>query len=449
MKKKIRYLYWLVLEFVKKNKVTIIVTFTISFFALTIFQLIVGKPFIYKKRIGLVGQFSSSNLPDDILLLISNPLLISDEKNKYTPILLSSWEVDNNYKNYRLILKKNILWNDGAELTTTNLNLKIKDAQIKILDRYIFLVSFKNSTPNFFNYLTKPIIKNNFIGAAGKYKVKRYQIRNGLVTYLLLYPNISNLPIIEYKIFPTEEEMITSYKMGKIDLMTLRKKELADSFLSWRNTKVTKLVDNKHIFVIFFNNKKDLFRDKDFKKAIIKAVDKKKFSSMGLLNQLPISLNSLYYNSNFSIDIYLPDLLTEYINTHLKTTKASKIKLNFYTYFEYFNLAEEISNQLSSSNLDLQINFIRQQMPQDFDLLLTLLEIPGIEDQYLLWHSQQKITNISHYKNERIDKILENLRLTNKFEEKKKYADELQKVFNDDPGAFFLFQPYVFLVERK
>lgn len=447
--KKLRYLYWLVLEFIRKYKIIFFSTFVISFIVITFFSSATQNFFSNKKRIGYVGLFSPNYLPEEILQLISNPLLIADEKGSYTPILLSSWEVSENYKKYRLNLKKNILWNDGLKLTTDNLDLKVKDGLIKKLAPYTILITFQNPTPNFLKYLSKPLIRNNFIGAAGKYKIKRYKIKNGLVTYLLLSPNLSHLPVLEYRFFSTEEEMVVNYKLGKIDLMTVKKKELADNFVNWRNSKVTKLVDYKHLFTLFFNNDKELFQDRNFKKAIAKAINKKKLSSFGLENQSPVALNSLFYNPNLSADVYSPDYIIEYMNSHFKATMSAKIKFNLYTYYEYFNLAEEISNQLNQVNIEVKTIFIRQQIPKDFDLLLTLLEIPSIEDQYFLWHSQQKATNISNYKNELVDKLLEDLRLSIKYEEKKKAADDFQKIFNENPGAIFLYHPYVYLIERK
>ena len=449
MIKKIRYFYWLTLEFIRKYAINIILTFVISFIIISFFSLPIKKNFFSKKRVGLVGSFSPKNLPEEILYLISNPLLTYNEKGDYTPILLSSWEVKDNYKVYRLTLKKNVLWNDGEELTTGNLNIKIKDAQIKKIDRYSMFITFANSTPNFLNYLSKPLIKNLFVGAAGKYKVKKYQLKNGFVVYLLLIPNISNLPIIEYKIFPTEEEMILAYKLGKINEMTLKKKKLVDDFAKWKNSKITKLVDYKHILTIFFNNKKEFFKNKDFKKAIVRAIDKKKFSSMGIENSSPVPLNSIYYNSNLSPTFYSPDYLKEFINSQLKATSSAKIKLNLYTYYDFFNIANEIIDLLNQAEIEIQTIFIRQQIPENFDLMLTYLEIPSVEDQYLLWHSEQKKTNISHYKNERVDKLLEDLRLAINFDEKKKNADEFQKNFLDDPGAIFLFHPYVYLIEKR
>lgn len=449
MNKKIRYLYWFTLEFIRKHNVSIILTFVISFIIITFFSWPIQKIFFSKKRIGLVGSFSPKNLPEEILYLISNPLLTYDEKGNYTPILLSSWEVSNNYKVYRLTLKKKILWNDKEELTTSNLNIKIKDAQIKVIDRYSMSILFSNSTPNFLNYLSRPIIKNWFVGAAGKYRVKNYQVKNGFVNYLLLFPNIDNLPIIEYKIFPTEEDMALAYKMGQIDSMTLKKKNLVEDFTKWKNSKITKLVDYKHIFTIFFNNEKDLFKNKDFKKALIKAIDKKKFSLTGIENSSPVPLNSLYYNANLPPNFYSPDYLKEYVNSQIKATSSAKIKLNLYTYYDFINIANEIIDLLNQADIETRTIFIRQQIPKDYDLLLTYLEIPSIEDQYLLWHSEQKNSNISHYKNERVDKLLENLRLSPNFKEKKQNADDFQKNFLDDPGAIFLFHPYVYLIERK
>jgi ABC-type transport system substrate-binding protein len=79
--------------------------------------------------------------------------------------------------------------------------------------------------------------------------------------------------------------------------------------------------------------------------------------------------------------------------------------------------------------------------PQNFQALLAPEFIPQDPDQYLLWHSTQDKTNISHYKSDRIDKDLEDGRkATDPKFRKEKYLD-FQKVLLDDAPATFLYFP--------
>ena len=69
-------------------------------------------------------------------------------------------------------------------------------------------------------------------------------------------------------------------------------------------------------------------------------------------------------------------------------------------------------------------------------------------DQYVLWHSEQN-SNISGYKNLRIDKLLEDGRKTADINERKKIYSDFQKYILDDPPASFLYLPYTYEISRN
>ncbi len=348
-----------------------------------------------------------------------------------------------------MTLKKAILWNDGQEIFTNDINFNLTDAEQIKIDKKTFLIKFKQPTPNFLKYLTQPILKKNLIGAVGKYKINRYRVKEGIFKEIDLLPNLENLPTISYKFYPTEEEMVIDYKLGRINQMILKNKNLSDSFRSWKNTEITQMIDFQSMMIVFFNNQKKFFENKEFRKILKDGINKNDFREDGVSNSTPISLNSYYFNPLENHSFYSPDLVKEFVTNNFLSNNTKTLSLKLYTYYDYYKIAEIIKNQLKEVNIDVSINFIRDKIPDDFDLFLTLWEIPSIEDQYLYWHSQQKTTNISHYNNVRADKDLEELRLKTDVKEKRKIAFELQKLFNDDPPAIFLYQPYIYLVERK
>ncbi len=447
--KTFRYFYWVITEFIKKYSAVILTTFLISFIFITFFLQPLKKFFFIQKKVGYVGSFVYPKMPDEILSLISNPLLTINDKGEYTPVLLSSWEIKDNFKTYRLVLKKAILWNDGQEIFTDDINFNLSDAEVKKIDKKTFLIKFKQPTPNFFKYLTLPILKKNLIGAVGKYKISRYRLKEGVFKQIDLLPNLENLPTISYIFYPTEEEMVIDYKLGKINQMILKNKNLSDSFKSWKNTKITQMIDYQSMMIIFFNHQKKFFENKEFRKILKDGINKNDFREDGASNSTPISLNSYYHNPMENHSFYSPDLVKEFVINNFLSKDKKTLSLKLFTYYDYYQIAEIIKNQLKEVNIDVSINFIRDKIADDFDLFLTLWEIPSVEDQYFYWHSQQKTTNISHYNNIRVDKDLEELRLKTDLKEKRKIAFELQKLFNDDPPAIFLYQPYIYLVERK
>ncbi len=447
--KTFRYFYWLIIEFVKKYFTVILVTFLISFIFITFFLHSLKKFLFVEKKIGYVGSFVYPKIPDDVLALISNPLLMINDKGEYIPVLLSSWEIKDNFKTYRLVLKKDILWNDGQEIFTDDINFNFSGAEVKSIDKKTLLIRFKQPTPNFLNYLTQPILKKNLIGAVGKYKISRYRLKEGIFKEIYLLPNLDNLPTLSYKFYPTEEEMVINYKLGKINQMILKNKNLSDSFKKWKNTRITQMIDYRSMMIIFFNHQKKFFENKEFRKILKDGINKNDFREVGVSNSTPISINSYYHNSLENHSFYSPDLVKEFVINNFLSKGKKTLTLKLFTFYDYYQIAEIIKNQFKEVGIDVSINFIRDKIPDDFDLFLTLWEIPSVEDQYLYWHSQQKTTNISRYSNIRVDKELEELRLRTDIKEKRKIAYELQKLFNDDPPAIFLYQPYIYLIERK
>ena len=76
------------------------------------------------------------------------------------------------------------------------------------------------------------------------------------------------------------------------------------------------------------------------------------------------------------------------------------------------------------------------------------IDIPKDPDQYVLWHSTQP-TNISKYKNPRIDKLLEDGRVELNQETRKKIYLDFQRFLVEDSPAIFLYHPSFFTVLKK
>ena len=58
-------------------------------------------------------------------------------------------------------------------------------------------------------------------------------------------------------------------------------------------------------------------------------------------------------------------------------------------------------------------------VPTNYQALLAIFDAPDDPDQYSIWHSTQVQTNITHYSNPRIDKLLEDGRTTINQEDEK------------------------------
>lgn len=450
-KKAFRYYYWLLLEFIKKYSRLILMSFFIGFISLIGFLSV--SPYIKlifnkQESIGLSGNYDFTNLPDEIMTKVSNGLVTINEKGEIVPVLANSWEVKDSGKQYRFYLKNNLLWNDDKKFTASDVNYQFTDVKIKVVDKNI-VDFFLNKPLNIFpTYLSKPLVRPPLIGIAGFYKLGKYRIVNGYLTDLTLVPNTKDLLTIKYKFYNNESDLVTAYKKGEINKMTLTKKSVADTFLNWKNSKIVKSVDYTRLLTLFFNNKEKLFANKDIKDAFAMMIDYQKLADSGELARGPIAPISWAYNPDLKTNNYDIETATKIIKNEITATESAQ--LNLLTSYDYYDAADSIAGEIKKTGLKVDINMISYEHPDNFDLLLVFWKVPRDPDQYYFWHSTQtQGGNIGNYQNVKIDKLLEDGRSTINIEERSKFYQEFQKVIQGDPPALFLYYPYVYTIERK
>ena len=444
-----RYYYWLFLEFVKKYSRLILMSFFIGFISLIGFLSV--SPYlklIFNKQeiIGLIGSFDFTNLPDEIMTKVSNGLVTVNEKGEIVPVLANSWEVKDQGKQYRFYLKNNLLWNDDKKFSASDINYQFNDVKVKVVDKNVIDFYLNKPLAIFPTYLNKPLIRPPLIGIAGFYKLGRFKMQNGFLKELTLIPNTKDLLAIKYKFYNNESDLVTAYKKGEINEMTLTKKSVADTFASWKNSQIVKSVDYSRLLTLFFNNKEKNFANKDVKDAFSMMIDYQKLSDFGEIARGPIPPISWAYNSSLKANIYDIDTATKIIKKDIEATQAAQ--LNLLTSYDYYDAADSIAGEIKKTGLNVDINMISYDRPDNFDLLLVFWKVPQDPDQYYFWHSTQKEGNIGNYANVKIDKLLEDGRSTIDIEEREKFYKEFQKIIQDDPPALFLYYPYIYTVKR-
>ncbi|MBI5122766.1 ABC transporter substrate-binding protein [Candidatus Roizmanbacteria bacterium] len=448
-----RYYYWLFLEFIKKYSRLILMSFFIGFIGLIGFLSV--SPYlklIFNKQeiIGLVGNYDFTNLPDKVMTKISNGLVTINEKGEIVPVLANSWEVKDQGKQYRFYLKNNLLWNDDKKFSASDIDYQFDDVKVKVVDKNVIDFYLSKPLAIFPTYLNKPLIRPPLIGIAGFYKLGRFKILNGSLKELTLIPNTKDLLTIKYKFYNNESDLVTAYKKGEINEMTLTKKSVADTFINWKNSRIVKSVDYTRLLTLFFNNKDKAFANKDIKNAFSMMIDYQKLSEFGELARGPIPPLSWAYNRTLKTNIYDIETATKIVKKEIAATESAQ--LNLLTSYDYYDAADSIASEIKKTGLKIDINMISYNRPGNFDLLLVFWNLPNNPDQYYFWHSTQtglNKSNISNYKNVKIDLLLEQGRNTIDLGERKKIYQEFQKIIQDDPPALFLYYPYVYTIKRK
>jgi len=445
-----RYYYWLVIEFFKKYGKLIIISFFVSFIG--IISILSVSPYIKivfnrEEVIGLIGKYTVKEPPEEIINKVSNGLVTVTEKGEIIPVIANSWELKEGGTAYRFHLKDNLLWSNNKKFVAGDISYQFEDIVVKVIDDKTVDFILKNPLGIFPTYLNKPLIKYPLLGVAGFYKAGRVKTEYGYMKELALIPNTKDLKSLRYKFYNNESQLVAAYKKGEVNKIIITKKSVTDTFSSWPNTIIEKNVDYSRLLTIFFNSSDKLLQEKDIKDAIAMAIDYKKISENGEIAKGPIPPISWAYDPNIKTTNYDPENAEKIVKKMIEASETAK--LNFITSYDFYDVADLISGEISSIGLSTDLNIVSFNRPNTFDLFLAYWKVPIDPDQYYFWHSTQTKGNIASYKNLKIDKLLEAGRKTINIEEREKVYFEFQKTIQDDPPAIFLYYPYIYTIKRK
>lgn len=433
-----RFLIKLILAFLVRFRIVI---FTGIIFGCLIFifalHVLPGIHFSKTKNIGYTGRYAVDDLPYEISSLISKGLVSVDPSGDVHGELAQSWKEENGGKRWIFTLKDNLKWQDNKTITANDINYNFEDVNItKDANKITF--DLNEAYVPFIVLLEKPIFKKGLLGT-GDWKVKNLSVKGGNIQQINLQKGSEKQNI---KFFPTEDQLKFAFKMGEID--EARNLTSPIPFDSWKNVSIKQTVKNDQVVVIFFNTTDSFLADKNFRLALNYAIDKGSYTSRALG---PINPQSFYYNPQVkSYDFDMEKAKSLFKDVADKLPKDYVLKL-----ISSPNLIDT-ADSISKMWRDLGVNssvLVSSVIPSDYQAFITVFDIPKDPDQYSLWHSTQTQTNITNYKNLRIDKLLEEGRVeTNKEDRKKTYLD-FQRFLLEDSPAIFLYHPIWYNVTRN
>jgi len=298
---------------------------------------------------------TNKQLENDLSALIYLPLLNVKPDGEIDFVLCESYDkLDEEGKQYKFNLRKDILWHDGVQFTTDDVlstfsvlktlgggeqktivsrqSEMAQSLEFEKIDDYTFIIKLSNISPTFFEdisfgILPKHIVENvslstfswakfnlNPIGT-GPFIFKSYKENNILLTantnYFKGSPKIKNLKII---LFKTGDEAVEALKNGQIHILTEPSTAILEDLKNWKNIKTsTSAVLYKRYFALYFNLKEsgpEVFKDSKVRQAISSAINieqvTQKISSAGEEAYGPIPKNSWAYNNDSVRYIYDP-----------------------------------------------------------------------------------------------------------------------------------------------
>lgn len=445
--KKRRYYIWLIKAYIKRMKTTIISSLVIG---IVVFFGFVGllnyylRPLIFKttQNIGYSGTYTIGTIPDDILDDVSYGLTKVEKNGEIKPAAADSWTIKDD-KVYTFKLKRGLYFHDGKELTSANVHLNFENVNVKPLDKYTIQFTLKDSYSPFISAVSRPIFMKNLAGL-GRYKIKNIDINGGFVRTIELQDTQSKNLKKKIFFYPTQKALKVAFMLGEVDEIVAASSTNLNNIdlANWKNVKINESTDYKTLVAIFYNNNDNVLGNKKIRQALNYALPAK--VEYGERSYGPISPISLYFEQSPTYRISDAELA----RTLLSTVKEPIEKpLIITTTDEFVNAAKDVQKAWKNIGVNSEIK-IAQGMPPDFQVFLYRIKLPLDPDQYILWHSDQR-NNIVHYKNLRIDKLLEDGRSIADIDKRQKIYADFQKYLNDDVPASFFYFPKIFTISKN
>ena len=415
----ITYLKTLLIKF----RYLILLASVIGAVAFILFKFIYPQIFPVTVITGFVGQYRLDNLPLEVSQKISKSLIAVDDNGQLIPQIAVSWKNEDDAKEWTFEI--------DPKYNARDLPVNIKGTKVSVPNSHTLVFELQQSYVSFPYLLTKPLIKKTGETWGGA-KIVKFKTSRDLVTSLLVeYPNKKRE---RFLFFPTNESAFVALKMGKLDQL-LSVREVGD-FTNYKNIKVSPRQNDNEIVMLFYNTESKFFSSKEARVAMNYGLDKNKLDNKRAFTT--IYPKGPFYNT--AVKKY------DYDISRAKVA-AKDILLRVVTTPDLVSVAEKVKADWAKVGVKSEI-FVTTITPTNFDVYITTFTIPYDPDQYPLWHSTQADTNISNFTNPRIDKLLEDGRVTADLEARKKIYFDFQRFLAEDCPAIPLYFTTYYNLER-
>ncbi len=437
----LRYIARLTFAFISRFKalITIGIILGVAFFFVLRFllPLVSGNT---TERIGLTGRYTTGNLPNEILEMTGDGLTRLDRNANVEPNLASSWETPDKGKTWIFKIKDGLTWQDGKKVTSAGISYQFSDVTVERPDEKTIVFKLQTPYSAFPSIVARPTFKKGLLGTGG-WEVKKLSLSGSYVEQITLEKRGKGKII--YKFYPTEERTKIAFELGGVD--EIRDIINVKPFDKWRKVKINKNTDTGKYIAVFFNTQDKLLGEKNIRQALSYAINKDALGEARALS--PISKDSWAYNSQVKPYLYDRDKAKDMIDDFKKNFKDDLV-VNLTTSPILLLQAESITKDWEAIGVKVNLQVI-STLPNDYQALLAIFDVPEDPDQYSIWHSTQTSTNITKYQNARIDKLLEDGRNELDLEARRKIYLDFQRFLVEDSPAAFLYYPTTYTIKRK
>lgn len=396
------------------------------------------------ETIGMVGRFSTEDLPLSIQYEISMGLTSIDGTGNVLPGLAQSWYSEEDGKVWFFKLG-DFIWQDGKKVVARDINYKFSDVASQVEDEKTIKFTLKDPFSPFPTVVSRPVFKQGFLGV-GDWKMIKLSLMGARFIQTIQLSNTKNDKVKTYRFYPTEEAARLAFKLGEVSQLS----EIVDprDLRNWKNIKTETLSREDRYTGIFINTQDPVLSDKSLRQALSYAINKDNFPEERAIS--PISPLSWAFNPQVKQYPYNPARAKELIKT-LPEDQRNNLSINLITTPSLLSTSDKIKTDWEAVGVKTHLQVVNTP-PEDFQALVAIQAIPPDPDQYGFWHSTQTQTNITKFRNtkesQRIDKLLEDGRRTLDKEERKKIYVDFQRFLLEESPVIFLFHPVTYTITR-
>lgn len=420
-------------------------------------------------------------------------------------------EEEDDGKLLRFTLRKGILWEDGTELTAADVEYTWKVVtdpktaspyaddylqveSFKVIDRYSFEVRYKQYFARAISSWMSAILPKHLLEGqdlrsssfarkpigAGPYRLKVWEAGDKIVleasqTYFLGKPQIEQ---IVFRTVPDLATMFMETSAGNLDFMGLTPEQYRlqakgkiweDNFAKYR------YLGSNYVF-LGFNMLHPFFQDLRVRHAISCAIDRRDIINGVLLGEGvaafgPYKPGTWAYHKELQPIKYDPDRAKQLLaEAGFSDSNGDGILDRDGKDFAFTILTNQgneqrilaavvMQSQLKKLGIAVQIRtvewaaFIHEFVNKgNFDAVILGWTISNDPDLYQVWHSSQAFAgglNFTRYKNQELDRLLEEARISNKREIRQELYAKVQEILHKEQPYCFLFVPYSLPVVQK
>jgi peptide/nickel transport system substrate-binding protein len=437
--------WWWLTAFVSKQRRWLLVAAFCGGALLVIFQNLLPllPQFKPRQRIGLVGQYNLSNLPPEVAAKLGRGLFKFLPNGEVVPDLTRSWSVTEDQRRYVVQILPEQYWSDASPIRASDLKFNLPDIQITYPDETTIEFNLIQPFSPFLSLLTQPLLKNKTT-SSGEYSLKAITWQGSALKRLRLTRQDQEL---DYRFYFSHQAAWLGLRLGEVDrLENMMINPLNEAWLN--RLKVETGLNRQAYLAILFNLTDQALSNKSLRQALAYAVETKAPDESSRAIS-PLSPDSWAYNAKVKPYEFNPVQAQELFAKYTaEASDSGRLALTLGTSASFLNLAESIAASWEAV-LPVQVSVKTvNSIEPDWQAILVAQEIPFDPDQHSLWHSTQP-TNLTHYSDLKVDKLLEDGRQTMDQNERREIYQDFQRFLVEDSPAIFLFHPMVYTISRK